>query len=309
MLPRRRSEQQRGTQVRRVLKRAAEAAAEIPALARDASGRVTGAGAGALATAAAGLSEFKAGLDWSSVDPTKYLYAGTRGESRGMLEAQRVWETIPEQIRMGGPERTADYLVDKDWSHIVPHSEGGGNAASDGLWEDAGLNRARGAERMTAAEIEAAQQLAGSEAFQAALGEMANAAVKGALAGAAVAAVLAVLEEALKFQRGELDEAGMWDAIGLRIAKAGIAGAAVAGLVTAVAVAFPALLRVLAPLVVGLAVLGFAVYGKRLVKAGAGWYEVWKCKQPLRPLAVQCWLGELGDKLASAYAALPALRG
>ena len=169
--------------MRRVLKRMAEPAAEIPALARDAPRRLTGAGAGALATAAAGLSEFKAGLDWSSVDPTKYLYAGTRGESRGMLEAQRVWETIPEQIRMGGPERTADYLADKDWSHVVPHSEGGRNAASNGLWEKAGLNRARGAERMTKAEIEEAHQLAGSEAFQAALGEMANAAVKVAWPG------------------------------------------------------------------------------------------------------------------------------
>ena len=186
-----------------------------------------------------------------------------------MLQAQRVWETIPEQIRMGGPERTADYLADKDWSHVVAHSEGGSNAGSNGLWEKAGLNRARGAERMTTAEIEAAQQLAGSEPFQAALGEMANAAVKGGVAGAAVAAVLAVLEEALRFQRGELDEAGMWHAIGLRIAKAGIAGAAVAGLVTAIAMAFPTLLRVLAPLLVVLAVLGFAVYGKRLVKAGA----------------------------------------
>lgn len=305
MLPRRRGTQQRGAQVRPVLKRAAEAAAEIPALARDACRRVTGAGAGALAAAAAGLSGFKAGLDWSSVDPTKYLYAGTRGESRGMLEAQRVWEAIPEQIRMGGPGRTADYLADKDWSHIVSHSEGGSNAVSNGLWEGAGLNRARGAERMTAAEIEAAQQLAGSEAFQAVLGEMAGAAVNGALVGAVVVAVLAVTEESLRFQRGELDEARMWRAIGLRIAKAAIAGAAVAGLVTAVAMVFPVLLKVLAPLVVGLAVLGFAVYGKRLAKAGAGWYEVWKHQQPLRPLAVQRWLGELGDKLASAYAALP----
>ena len=207
--------------------------------------------AGALATAAAGLSEFNAGLDWSSVDPTKYLYAGTPGESRGMLEAQRVWETIPERIRMGGQERTAGYLADKDWSRVVPHSEGGSNAASNGLWEKAGLNRARGAERTTTAEVEAAQQLAGSKAFQAALGEMANAAVKGGSAGAAVAAVVAVLEEALRFQRGELDEAGMGHALGLRIAKAGIAGAAVAGLVTANAMALPTLLKVLAPLLVG----------------------------------------------------------
>ena len=56
---------------------------------------------------------------------------------------------------------------------------------------------------------------------------------------------------------------------------------------------------------VGLALLGFAVYGRRLVKAGAGWYELWKRKLPLRPLAVQCWLGEFDDKLAAAFAALP----
>lgn len=292
----------------RATKRVADAAREVPPRAREAAKKATGAGASAAATAAAGLTEFKAGLDWSAVDPVKYLYAGTRGESRGMLEAQRVWETIPEQIRMGGLEATNDYLADRDWSHIVAHSEGGSNTASNGVWEEASLNRARGATQMTAAEIEAAQTLAGSEAFQAALSEMADAAVTGGLAAAAVAAVLAVTEEALRFQRDELDEAGMWRAIGSRIAKAGVAGAAVAGLITAVAMAFPALLKVLAPLAVGLAVLGFAVYGKRLAKAGVGWYEQWKSEQPLRPLAVQCWLGELGDKMAAAYAALPALR-
>ena len=290
--------------MQRVLERATSAAAG----ARDAARKATGAGAAAVTTAAAGLSEFGAGLDWSSVDPTKYLYAGTRGESRGMLEAQRVWETIPEQIRMGGPEATADYLADKDWSHVVAHSEGGSNAASNGLWETSSLNRARGAERMTAPEIEAATRLAESEAFRASLQKMADSAVTGGLAAGAVAAVLAITEEALRYQGSEIDEAEMWYAIGLRIAKSAAAGAAVAGLVTAVAVAFPALLKVLGWLVVPLAVLGFSVYGKRLAEAGAGWYEVWKRQQPLRPLAVQCWLGELGDKLASAYAALPALR-
>ncbi|MCY4506978.1 MAG: hypothetical protein OXG35_08470 [Acidobacteria bacterium] len=287
--------------------RARDGAGKASRLVRDGAKRASGAGAAAkkvsgavaaaVATTGASLAELKSGLDWSAVDPTKYVYAGTRGESRGMLEAQRVWETIPEQVRMGGPEATADYLADKDWSHVVAHSEGGSNLASNGVWEDASLNRARGAVQMTVAEIDAAQQLAGSEAFQVALGEMADASVTGGLAAGAVTAVLAVTEEALRFQRREIDEAGMWRAIGLRIAKAAVVGAAVAGLITAVAMAFPALLPVLWWLMVPLAVLGFAVYGKRLAMAGAGWYELWKSDQPLRPLAVKCWLGDLGDKL------------
>ena len=65
-----------------------------------------------------------------------------------MEEAQRVWETIPEQVRMGGPESTADYLAGKDWSHIVAHGEGGSDLASNGVWEDASLNRSRGATDM-----------------------------------------------------------------------------------------------------------------------------------------------------------------
>ena len=43
------------------------------------------------------LSRFRDNLDWSnpSIDHRKFLYAGTRGVSRGMEEARRAWETIP----------------------------------------------------------------------------------------------------------------------------------------------------------------------------------------------------------------------
>ena len=281
---------------------ATKAATKAAGLAGDAAARASGAAAAAVTTAAAGLTDLAAGLDWSAVDPTKYLYAGTRGSSRSMEEAQRVWETIPEQVRMGGPESTADYLAGKDWSHIVAHGEGGSDLASNGVWEDASLNRSRGATDMTAAELEAAQQVAKSEAFRATVAEIADSAVTGGAAAAALAAVLAVTEEALRFQQGEIDEPEMWRVIGLRIGKAGVAGAAVAGLITAVAMVFPALLAVLGWLVMPLAVLGFAVYGKQLLSAGSDWYEFWKSEAPLRPLAIQCWLGELGDKLAAAYA-------
>ena len=52
------------------------------------------------------LSSFAANLDWSKIDATKYLRAGTRGVSRSIEAAKGVWETIPLQIRARGSEVT-----------------------------------------------------------------------------------------------------------------------------------------------------------------------------------------------------------
>ena len=58
--------------------------------------------------------------DWISVtDPARFLYAGTRGTSRGFEEARLVWESIPEQLRALGPEEVAKRLDGFDWSHVV----------------------------------------------------------------------------------------------------------------------------------------------------------------------------------------------
>ena len=238
------------------------------------------------AVTAAGLHmrDFAVNLDWSTVDPTKYLYAGTRGESRGMTEAARVWEMIPEQIRMAGPEATADYLRGKDLSHVVAHSEGGSNLVGNVIWEDASLNRSRGATQMTPTEILAAETVSASEALQVALTEMAENAVAGGLAAVAVSGTLAVLEEGLRFQRHEIDERELVHNIGQRVAVAGLAGAAIAGLATGAAMLFPALLPVLAWISVPLAVLSLAAYASRLAIVGKGWYELWRDGKELRPL-------------------------
>ena len=50
------------------------------------------------------LSNFAFNLNWANVDPAKFLYAGTRGISRGISEAHLVWQTIPESLRAAGPE-------------------------------------------------------------------------------------------------------------------------------------------------------------------------------------------------------------
>ena len=238
------------------------------------------------------LSRFSLNLDWANLDPAKYLYAGTRGTSRGLVEAQKVWETIPEQIRAAGPEATAKHLEGKDWSHILAYSEGGSHSASNGLFEDASVNRARGSDRMTPRELEAAQRVLKSNAFHATLLETAKCAMEGALTAAAIAAVLAVLEYGLQYQRREITEGELYRAIGKSILAAGISRAAVSGLLAAMAMAFPATVPVISFLLIPLMVIGFSVLGLRLARLGKGWYEVYLSEQPLRPLALQYWVAE-----------------
>ena len=246
---------------------AATSAAAVPRL-RSGSEAATAAlrsgGAGVAAGVAVGfttahgaLTGFAENLDWSTIDPTKYLYAGTRGIYRGLEEARLVWKSIPEQLRALGPEEVGKRLEDFDWSHIVPHSQGGGNEASNGIFELASLNRSRGGERMTAAEVQAAQQVLSEQAFQAALVETASQVFTGAVAAAAVGCVLSALEHGLEYQRGEIARDEMYQRIGRAVAKSAAVGGVVAGVMAVVALAFPALIPLAAPLMLPLADLGF----------------------------------------------------
>lgn len=238
------------------------------------------------------LSRFSRNLDWKDLDPTKYLFAGTRGEPRDLAAAKRVWETIPEQIRAAGPDAAANALEGMDWSHVKAYSQGGSNAASNGIFENASLNRARGSDRMTATELEAAHRVLNGNALRATLLETTRCALKGASVAAAMAAVVAVLEYGLLYQRGDITEGEMYRAIVKSVVTAGISGAAVSGLLAAMAIAFPPLIPVVAFLCVPTMVIGFAILGSRLAVLGKGWYRVYLSEQPLKPLALQYWLAE-----------------
>lgn len=252
------------------------------------------------------LSRFRSNLDWSnpSIDHQKFLYAGTRGVSRGMEQARKVWETIPAAIRARGPEATARALKGKDWSHIQAHSRGGSNAASNGIFEKAPLNRGRHGARMTSGEINAAQSVLRSHAFHATLLESAKNAMKGGVTAAAIMAVVAVLEYGLQYQKGEIAEDEMYRAIGKAIAMAGLSGAAVAGLVTAMALSFPAIMPVLTAISVPLMVIGFSVIGAKLVTLGKGWYEVYVSEQPLKPIALQYWMAQRYEQVKDKAAGM-----
>ena len=185
-----------------------------------------------------------------------------------------MWESIPEQLRALGPEQIAKRLDGFDWSHIVPYSKGGSNEAANGIFELAGLNRARGAERMNGAEIEAAAQVLSQTAFKAALEEVASRALTGAAVGAAVTCVLSCLEHGLEYQRNNIDWDEMVRRIGSEVARSAAIGAAISGILSAVALAYPALIPLATPLMLVLAVLGFCVVGWKVIRLGKGWYEL-----------------------------------
>lgn len=231
---------------------------------------------GAFLSAYGHLSRFRRNLDWSNIDPAKYLHAGTRGVSRGMVEAKKVWESIPSQIRASGPGALTRFLKGKDWSHIKPYSIGGSDTALNGIFEDSSRNRARGDIRMAPQELKAAQSILGNNAFHATLRESTKNAMKGGAAATASMAVVAVLEYRLKYLKGEITEHEMYAGIGKTIAAAGISGVAVSGLITGMALSFPALLPVLATISVPLIIIGFSVMGIKIVTLGNEWSEFYQ---------------------------------
>ena len=207
---------------------------------------------------------------------TKFVTAGTRGIDRSLEEARLVWETIPEQLRALGPEEVAKRLDGFDWSHIVPHSKGGGNEASNSIFELASVNRTRGATEMTAAQLQAAQEALSQTAFKAVLEEAASQVFAGAMAGAAISCVVSCLELGLEHQRGEITKDEMYHQLGLAVTKSAGVGAAVSGLMAIVALAFPAVIPLAAPVMAPLAVLGFCAVGGKVVRLSKGWYELYR---------------------------------
>ena len=187
-----------------------------------------------------------------------------------------MWESIPEQLRALGPEEVAARLDNFDWSHIVPFAKGGGSEAANGIFEQASLNRSRGAEQMTEAEIAAAHVVLADQGFQAAVSETVSQVFIGGVAAAVVGCVISSLEFGLEYQRGEITREEMYRRIGRAMVKSASVGATVAGVMAVVALAYPPVIPLAAPLLGPLAVLGFCVVGGKVVSLGKGWYELYQ---------------------------------
>ena len=251
------------------------------------------------------LAGFAENLDFSSLTTKqleKFVTAGLRNDDvrRTLDEAHRVWETIPEQLRALGPEEVGKRLDGFDWSHIVAHSKGGSNEATNGIFELASLNRNRQANEMTAADYATAQNVLADRAFDAALEEVASQVFTGAVVGAAVSCVVSSLEIGLEYQRGDITQDEMYQRLGRAVAKSAGVGGAVAGVMALVALAFPPLIPLAAPLMLPLAVLGFCAVGGKVVRLSKGWYELFQDVAAARQLPAVLPVPTLPEPQSSA---------
>ena len=65
------------------------------------------------------LNTFARNLDFGNLPAVlveKYQMAGN--ELKNLAQAQVVWESIPVQVRVGGPEALWKFHQGKNWSHI-----------------------------------------------------------------------------------------------------------------------------------------------------------------------------------------------
>ncbi|MCY3784864.1 MAG: hypothetical protein OXG79_13935 [Chloroflexi bacterium] len=231
---------------------------------------------GALPFWVAGLfvNVWRANLEFISVPRDLADYYRRAGAAyRDRAGAQAIWETIPRQIRMGGPEALRRFHSSRDWSHFIPRILGGGDSASEGIFEDSVLNRSRGAKPMTATEIEAARMALRTQAVKDAIRQTARVTVAGALVGPVTAGVFAVMEHGLSYQEGEIDQSELFDLVWKELGVGTAVGIGITGIIAGLVMIFPALTAVISPFVLPLAFVGFAFLGYQFYTAAKSWKD------------------------------------
>ena len=231
-------------------------------------------GLGGMWVAGRYISAFARNLNPANMDPAllKYLrYAG--GEYKTFSEAIRLWRQIPAQVRTAGPDAVTKFLLDKEWSHIVPKSKGGATTAANGIWERIELNRGRGDAVMTPGEYNSALQIMRSEAVKIALKVTLKGMVKGAVVGIIMAATLSCLESGLLYARGEITRDELTHRIVDSSILAGATSFIVAGLMIGLAMLFPPLILAVAPAMLPLQIVSFLFLGYRFTALGKSWYD------------------------------------
>ena len=211
-------------------------------------------------------------LDFISLPPDliKY-YRRAGGASRDMAGAQEVWDTIPRESRMAGPNALRELRGSRDWSHFIPRSVGGSDSANAGIFEDSGLNRGRGAARMTGEEIGLARQALRSQALVHAIRLTARVTVTGALVGAVAAGVFAVMEYGLWFHEGKIDRGELFDLVWRELSVGTAVGISIVGIIAGLVILFPPLMAVMSSFALPLTFFHFAFVGYQFYKASEEW--------------------------------------
>lgn len=205
-------------------------------------------GIGSLWVAGHVVNSFAHNLNYDNLPADLKKYFRCAGsECRGIPKGKGIWETIPEQIRMGGESEIKRFLKNKDWSHTIPKSKGGSSTADNGIFELMELNRERGDIEMTPDEIDAAKKVIKSDAIRSVLRQTTSAMVKGALAAVIMGGLLLCLECGLQYAEGKITWNQMVDKIVRASALAGLSAFIVTGLIVGLNILFPPLIPMLAP--------------------------------------------------------------
>ena len=232
-------------------------------------------GKGSLWVSGRFLNSFRNNLAWENLPPrlqTKYHFAGA--EYKSMPAARGLWQSVPAPVRAAGPEAVWKFHQGKDWSHIVPRSVGGPATADNGVWWSSIKNRRLGPNEMTAADLADARAVLRSEAIRATLRLTLNGMVRGAIIGVVAGALLACLECGLEYAEGKITWAQMVEKVAKASLFAGLGGLVVAGLIVGIALLFPFIIPILAPLLFALQIVSLLFLGRHLFKLAQGWWEV-----------------------------------
>ena len=172
---------------------------------------------------------------------------------------------------MDGPEGLRAFLSGRDWSHFIPRSVGGSDSANAGIFEDMGLNRARGATPMTVEEIEAAREALRTPMLQRPIWQTARVTVPAATVGVVAVGVLSILEYGLQHKEGRIDQVELFDLVWKEMSVGIGVGISIVGIIAGLVILFPQFMAVVAPIMLPFAFFHFAFVGYQFYEATEKW--------------------------------------
>ncbi len=196
------------------------------------------------------------------------------GDWKNLSQAKAVWETIPAQIRAGSPQETARFLNNKDWSHIIPKSQGGASTADNGIFELRLLNRIRGGRPMTPDEIAAARAVIRHELIGSVVRQTTATMMTGAMAGIIMGGLIICLECGLLYAEGAITWEQMIEKIIEATLFAGALSVVITGLIVGLGLLFPALLLALVPVLFVLQIVSLVFLAQHAITLAKGYWDV-----------------------------------
>ena len=221
------------------------------------------------------LNSFLYHLRFINLPPnlTNYLQRAG-GEWKGLLQAKGLWDTIPPQIRAGGPKEILRFLNGKDWSHHIPRSQGGPTTGENGIFELRLLNRMRGARTMTRGEIAAARAVIRSDIVVSVIRQTLGAMVKGAIIGVIFSGLIICLECGLLYAEGKITWEKMVTKVMRSILLAGGLAFIITGLLVGLGLLFPGLIAILVVPMFIIQIVGLVFLAEHAISLSGRYWEL-----------------------------------